>query len=452
MSFGKDFIWGVATSAYQIEGAAYEADKGECIWDVSSKSKKYIFEGHTGDTACDHYHRYAEDLALLAKLRIRHYRFSVNWARLFPEGIGKISVKGKDFYDRLIDEMLKNGITPYLTLYHWELPYALYKKGGFLNRDMAEWFGEYADKVTRFYGDRVKNYFTFNEPECIIGCGLMEGNHSPYLKLCTKDVLTAAHNLLLANGNACDLIRNNVSGARLGMTHACALPLPSCKEDEADAEKLAFSYNGTMFNNAWFVDPVVFGKYPEEIYRAFGEEIEIRAGDMEKICRKQDFIGLNIYHGRPTDRDINGRLKKVFPHPEVGRSATNWNLTPESLYYGSKYFYDRYRVPIVITENGVALSEWKDEDGEILDYSRIDYIRRYLKELERAIDDGIDVRGYFYWSFMDNFEWTEGYSKRFGLVYVDYKTMERTPKKSAEYYSAVVAGNGTILHHGGKPV
>lgn len=167
---------------------------------------------------------------------------------------------------------------------------------------------------------------------------------------------------------------------------------------------------------------------------------------MERICRRQDFIGLNIYHGRPVRRGADGTLRKVPPHPEVGRSAMNWNLTPESLYYGSKYFYDRYRIPLIITENGVALTEWKDENGEILDYSRIDYIRRYLKELERAIDEGIDVRGYFYWSFMDNFEWTEGYSKRFGLVYVDYKTLERTPKKSAEYYSSVIATGGEVIH------
>lgn len=445
MPFGKDFIWGSATSAYQVEGAAHESDKGDCIWDISSASGNCIFEGQIGDTACDHYHRYAEDIALMAKLKIPYYRFSVNWSRLIPEGTGKVSIAGRDFYDRLIDELLGHGIAPCLTLYHWELPEALFQKGGFLNRDMAGWFAEYADVVTRLCRDRVKLYFTINEPECVIGCGLMEGNHSPYLKMNTKDVLNAAHHLLLANGDACEVIRSNVPEVKVGMTHACAIPLPQRPEDEADAEKLAFSYNGTMFNNAWFIDPVIFGKYPEYAHE-FGTPIDIREGDMERICRRQDFIGLNIYHGRPVRRGADGTLRKVPPHPEVGRSAMNWNLTPESLYYGSKYFYDRYRIPLIITENGVALTEWKDENGEILDYSRIDYIRRYLKELERAIDEGIDVRGYFYWSFMDNFEWTEGYSKRFGLVYVDYKTLERTPKKSAEYYSSVIATGGEVIH------
>ena len=233
-----------------------------------------------------------------------------------------------------------------------------------------------------------------------------------------------------------------VPQARVGMTHACALPLPQCPQDEADAEKMAFSPNGTMFNNAWFNDPVLFGRYPQEIAESFGVSFEIREGDMRRIREKQDFIGLNIYHGRPVARDASGKLKKVFPRPEVGRSSMNWNLTPESLYYGCKYFYNRYRVPIMITENGVALTEWKCRDGSVRDECRSDYISRYVAQLHRAVEEGIDVRGYFYWSLLDNFEWSEGYSKRFGLVYVDYDTLERTLKSSAELYARIVRTNG----------
>ena len=442
MSFPEKFIWGCASSAYQTEGAAYESDKGKSIWDVSCEEKTHVFEGQTGEIACDHYHRWQEDLTLLQRMGVRHYRFSVSWPRLIPEGTGRLSRTGMDFYDRLVDGMLARGIAPHCTLYHWDLPYELYKKGGFLNADMEDWFSEYTQQVCRLLGDRVQTYFTFNEPECIIGCGLMEGNHSPYLKLPMPQVLQAAHHLLLANGSACRVIRSLVPQARVGMTHACALPLPQCPQDEADAEKMAFSPNGTMFNNAWFNDPVLFGRYPQEIAESFGVSFEIREGDMRRIREKQDFIGLNIYHGRPVARDASGKLKKVFPRPEVGRSSMNWNLTPESLYYGCKYFYNRYRVPIMITENGVALTEWKCRDGSVRDECRSDYISRYVAQLHRAVEEGIDVRGYFYWSLLDNFEWSEGYSKRFGLVYVDYDTLERTLKSSAELYARIVRTNG----------
>jgi len=448
MGFRKDFIWGTATAAYQIEGGAYADDKGENVWDVGSRVPGRVFEGHTGDFACDHFHRFKEDVAIMKKMGLKNYRFSVNWARLMPDGTGRISPDGARFYNDLIDELIANGITPWLTLFHWDYPYALYKNGGWLNEESPAWFEEYAINIAKLFGDRVKNFMTINEPQCFVELGHFQGTHAPFLKLSRAEVLCVAKNVLKASSMAERALRKYCDGkitVGFAMAYAAAMPLNKEKDLEAAREE-SFICHGDLFGTSFWTDALVFGKFPESFKPMFEENgFSPAESEMKVIKGNYDFIGVNSYTSYYVKYDENGKIVSVPFKPSDPLTDTRWHVCPELMYYTPKFLYERYSLPIIYTENGCAISEWKDLNGEINDYSRIDFIKRYLRELMRAADDGVDIRGFFYWSLLDNYEWSEGYSKHFGLVHVDYDTFERTLKKSAYYYSDVIKTNGEIV-------
>ena len=447
MSFPKNFVWGAATAAYQVEGAAYEGDKTEHIWDVACRQRHYIFDGHTAAVGCDHYHRFREDVALMKKIGLKAYRFSICWPRLMPGGTGKVSEAGRRFYDSLIDELLRAGIEPYITLFHWEYPYELFHKGGWLNPDSPKWFEAYAANVAELFSDRVKKFIVVNEPQCFIGCGLYKAEHAPFLTYPPDEALICWHHALIANGLATRAIRAHAKGkVEVGLTVACDVLMPATEADKELAARENFILRGdNFFNNALFTDPAVFGKYPENVAEAFNADFSYTPEEMAVIKCDPDFIGLNIYHGKYITSDGKGGRRDVTPGMNMPHTDMRWTFTPESLYYGPKAFYERYKLPIYITENGVAVTEWLSADKTLCDPSRVEYIRSFVKQLRRACEEGADIRGYFYWSLMDNFEWKEGFSKRFGMVYVDFDTQERTLKESAKFYSEVIRTNGENL-------
>lgn len=442
MGFKKDFVWGAATASYQIEGAWNEDGKGLSIWDVFSHEPNKICEGHTGDVACDHYHRYKQDVKLMKQLGIKAYRFSISWPRLIPNGVGKLNPKGVGFYSNLIDELLENGIEPYITLFHWDYPYELYKKGGWLNDDSVNWFADYAARVAELFSDRVKNFITFNEPQCFIGESYLGAAHAPGLRVSYKDVFQMCHNVLKAHGAAVIALRKNAKQPiKIGYAPTGTVCYPS-SENEADIEaarknmfKCNYINNGVMWNISWWSDPVILGKYPQDGLELYKEYLpEITDEDMKLINQPIDFFGSNIYNGEEVKSDSNGNPVIVARKIGHGKTAIQWTVTPESLRWGPRFYYERYKLPFFITENGMSAHDVVSLDGKVHDPNRIDFLNRYLIELEKATDDGVDIGGYFQWSFMDNFEWAKGYTERFGLVYVDYETQQRIPKDSAYWY------------------
>jgi beta-galactosidase len=453
MGFRDDFVWGTATSSYQIEGAAYEDGKGLNIWDVFSKEDGKIYNAQSGDVACNHYYNYREDVKLMKELGIKAYRFSINWARVLPNGIGEVNEKGIDFYNRLIDELLANNIEPYITLYHWELPYELYKRGGWLNEEIVQWFGTYAALVAKRFSDRVKYYFTVNEPQCIVGLGYVNGIHAPGLKMGMKDTLQISHNLLKAHGQAVIELRKNAKGdIKIGYapTGGMCYPESESKEDIEAARKALFSIpecgENWTWNTSWFSDPVFLGQYPEEGLSKFKEYLpKITKEDMKLISQPLDFMGQNIYNGGMV-RMSEKKQPEFVKRPEgYARTANNWPITPKCLYWGVKFLYERYKLPIFITENGMSCHDTISLDGKVHDPNRIDFLNRYLLELRKALEEGIPIQGYFEWSLMDNFEWNFGYSERFGLVYINYETQERIIKDSGYWYKMVIESRGEVL-------
>lgn len=444
MSFKKDFVWGAATASYQIEGAAYEGGKGLSIWDTACENGHFIFNHHTGKVGCDHYHRFREDVALMKSMGLKAYRFSVSWPRLMPHGTGELNPEGVKFYNDLIDELLKAGIEPYMTLFHWDYPYELFLKGGWMNPDSPKWFEEYATNIAKLFSDRVTHFITVNEPQCFIGCGLYQAQHAPFITYPPEEVLLAWHNTLRGNGLATRALRKYARREiKVGLTIATDVLMPASEKDLDIIGKENFILRGdNFFNNALFTDPAILGKYPDNLAKEFGANFSYDPHDLEIIKCDPDFIGLNIYHGKYVTSDGNGGIREVTPDMNMAYTDMRWTLSPESLYYGPKMFYERYHLPIYITENGVAVTEWPSEDGKLHDPARIEYIRLFLAQLKRAALEGVDVRGYFYWSLMDNFEWKEGFSKRFGLIYVDYNSLKRIPKDSAAYYANVIRENG----------
>lgn len=442
MSFQKDFVWGVATASYQIEGGAYEGDKGANIWDVGSATPGRIFEGHRGDVACDHYHHVKEDVAIMKKLGVKAYRFSINWARLIPHGTGEVSEAGKRFYLGLLKELKEAGITPWVTLFHWDYPYELYLKGGWLNPESPKWFEEYAAVCAELFGDHVDRFILINEPQCFIGLGYSSGKHAPFLSLPDPEVMKCVHNVLLACGLAEKKIRSIVKRpVKIGVAQAYWPFIPSKEEEYELAKRATFACYRHYGGVTLWSDPLIFGRYPEEFLPWFKElGFSPSAEDMAIIKSQIDFYGVNTY---TADYIVgrNGKAETVVPPPSDPRTDMRWTVHPDALYYPPKYVYERYGLPIVYTENGVALTEWKDLNGEINDDSRIDFIKRYLRALHRAAQE-VPIEGYFYWSLMDNFEWAEGFSKKFGLVHIDYETGERTLKKSAYFYQKVIETGG----------
>ena len=455
MSFPKDFAWGAATAAYQIEGAALEDGKKWSVWDMFCRKSGAVFNGYNGDVTCDHYHRYREDVALMKEIGLSAYRMSIAWARVLPDGVGAVNQKGIDFYRRLVDELLAANITPYITLFHWDYPYELYCKGGWLNPDSPKWFTEYTNVVIDALSDRVNHWMTFNEPMCFVGLGHQHGVHAPGDQLGFAQVLRAAHHVLLSHGNAVQAIRarskqpSQVGFAPLGRL---CIPASSSAADIDAARRNMFSvFDKTLWHNTWWMDPVYLGHYPEDGVRLFGADMpEIGNDDMKTICQPLDFFGFNNYQSEIIRAAADGGTERVA-QPEGSRQTaffdrtSYWSVTPEGLYWGPKFFYERYKLPIIVTENGMSNIDWISLDGKVHDPIRIDFLQRYLLEFEKAINDGVDARGYFLWSIMDNFEWAEAYRQRFGIIYVDYPTQQRILKDSAYWYKQVIATNGASL-------
>lgn len=447
VKFPENFVWGTATSSIQIEGVAPESGKGKNIWDAFSHIQGKTKDGYTPDIACDHFHRYKEDVQIMKQMGIRAYRFSIDWSRVIPDGVGKVNEKGLQFYSDLIDELLENNIEPYVTLYHWELPVTLHHKGGWLNDEIVEWFGNYAALIARTFGERVKHFFTINEPQCFIGLGYLQGVHAPGYKCSVADTLRMSHNVLKAHGRAVQRIREYAPDAQVGFAPTCGIPYPASDkaEDVEAARQVMFSVpeiDNWTWNVSWWSDPVLLGHYPEEALRKFHKELpDITKEDLKLISEPIDIYGQNIYNGWMVKMGEDGKPVTVPRYQGFPTTATGWPITPECLYWGPKFLYERYQKPIYITENGISCNDAVSLDGKVHDAGRIDFEERYLAQLNRAIQDGADIRGYFYWSLMDNFEWSEGYSQRFGLVYVDYRTGERIPKDSARWYQKVIENN-----------
>lgn len=450
--FRNDFVWGAACSAYQVEGRDPEDGAGKTIWD-SFTEKGGILDHSDAFEACDHMHRYSDDYRLMRLLGIKAYRFSVSWARIMPEGTGRVNEKAVTLYRDMIKEMKKNGITPYLTLYHWELPQALQDKGGWLNEEIIEWFGEYAKAAAENFSDLCEYFITLNEPQCFVGFGYLHGIHAPGEKLSVEDTFRIAHNVLRAHGRAVIELRNYAKRPiKVGYAPTSSVACPDSEEPaDIEAARQAFFSLGNPIENwtwnvSWFSDPVFLGRYPEEGLEKFKEYLPpITEADMKLIAQPLDFMGQNIYTGYIVRAGADGKPEFAERLAGYSRTAMNWPVTPECLYWGAKFLYERYKLPLYITENGMSCHDIVSTDGRVHDPNRITFMDQYLSALQRAADDGADVRGYFAWSFLDNFEWNRGYTERFGLVYVDFQTQKRIAKDSAYWYQNVMETNGAIL-------
>lgn len=449
MAFRSDFAWGGASSAYQIEGAAYEDGKGLSLWDMFCRQKGRILNNATGDVACDHYHRYREDVAIMKELGYKAYRFSVSWPRIIPEGSGAVNEKGLDFYDRLLDSLGEAGIVPYATLFHWDYPYTLFRLGGWMNPDSPKWFADYASAVAKRLGDRLKNFFTLNEPQVFIGLCYDELDHAPGIPMPIWDTLLMAHNILLAHGKAVQCLRSLVPGAKIGWapTGKAHYPVSNDPMDIEAARKACFNIPEKPFwSLSLWNDPVFLGKYPDELFTRYGQYMpKIADGDMEIISQKMDFLGINIYNGSPVRCDGRGGYEFLGRKQGYAYTALKWPITPEALYWGPFFLWERYGKPIYITENGLSCHDVVSLDGKVHDPNRIDFVTRHLRCLRKASEDGADIRGYFHWCVTDNFEWASGYMDRFGMVFCDFETQERIIKDSGYWYRDVIKSNGENL-------
>jgi beta-glucosidase len=446
-AFPDRFVWGAATAAYQVEGGAHAGGRGLSIWDMLCEKPGAIHGGHSGEVASDHYHRWAEDVALFRQLGLNGYRFSLSWPRIMPTGTGATNAAGLAFYDRLVDELLAARITPYVTLFHWDLPLDLYHKGGWLNRDVAAWFADYTEQCVRKLGDRVEHWLTLNEPQVFVGHGHYDGRHAPGLKFSLAEMLRCGHHALLAHGRSVQAIRAaSPRPARIGFAPMGfpKLPASDSAEDIAAAREVMYSVSEpNHWNLTWWSDPVLLGHYPEDGWRLFGKDVpQLLPGDLEVIAAPTDFLGLNIYQGARIRRGAGGKAEVVPTPAGFPLSAFNWPITPEALYWGPKFAYERYGKPILITENGMSCRDWPSLDERVHDPQRMDFLTRHLRELHRALRDGVPIEGYFHWSALDNFEWADGYKERFGLIYVDYATGRRIPKDSYHWYARIIATRG----------
>jgi len=446
----KNFVWGAGTSAYQIEGAFNEDGRSPSIWDVFSHTPGKIERKHTGDVACDHYHRYKGDVKLLAELGVKAYRFSISWSRVLPNGIGNVNQKGLAFYDHLLDELERYGIEPYVTLYHWDLPQILFEKGGWLNPEIPSWFESFVDVVTKHFGKRVKNYITINEPQIIVEVGMHSHEHAPGIIYSTRECLQASHHILLAHGLAVRKIRQNVPGALIGFAPCSDSVVPPHNDPHSieEARRLFFHLRKDNFHVVTlFSDPVFLGDYPKEYYEMYQEVLpKMGKDDLKIISTPIDYCYQNVYTGAYCDLDASGKgYIRDFP---IGSPQSNivWeDVVPETTYWTPKFLYERYHKPIFIGENGMCCHDSISKDGKVHDPNRIDYMDRYLTELKKVQEDGIPVVGYFAWSLLDNFEWAWGYTKRFGIVYVDFGTQKRIPKDSFYFYRDTIATHGKNL-------
>jgi beta-glucosidase len=440
VQFPEEFVWGVSTAAYQIEGAVREGGRGDSIWDTFSHTPGKTAGGDTGDVACDHYHRYREDVALMADLGVQAYRFSVAWPRIFPTGKGRPNRKGLDFYGRLVDALLERGIAPWVCFYHWDLPQALEDGGGWTVRDTVHRFSDYAEVVADHLGDRVRHFLMLNEPSIVALLGHLLGMHAPG-RADISSYAAATHHLNLATGQTIARLRETGEW-QLG-TVLNLEPVHGQGDDE-QARKVVALYDA--FRNRNYADPLLFGRYPEVSSQLM--QAHLRDGDLEAIRQPLDMLGLNLY-GRVRVAPDEGSLfgfRQLDPPSGAPLTAMNWEVYPNALYEQLVELKERYgNPPVYITENGAAFADRTGPGGSVHDPRRIRYLARYLAAARRAMDEGADVRGYFVWSLLDNFEWAEGYDKRFGLVYVDYQTQKRTPKSSFEWYRQAIRNRGFEL-------
>jgi beta-glucosidase len=437
MAFPQDFLWGAATAAYQIEGGGLTEGRGESIWDRFSHTPGKVVNGDTGDVASDHLHRYKEDVALMAELGLQAYRFSIAWPRVIPAGTGAINEQGVEFYDRLVDELLHYNIQPWATLYHWDLPQALQDKGGWTNPDSPKWFADYTDLMTRRLGDRIKGWITHNEPWCISILSNMIGAHAPGL----QDPATAyqvAHYLNLSHGAAMRVIRQNCPGVPAGITLNLYPSMPAT--DSEQDMTAAHIYDGWF--NRWFLDPVFKGEYPDDIVELLTPLLtNIDLGAVKTAAEPMDFLGINFYTRSVIRHNPDSPLGFENVKPEDSDyTAMDWEIYPQGLTDILVRVYRDYAPKaLYVTENGSAFPDPLPHNGIVEDPERTAYLEAHVAACETAITLGVPLKGYFAWSLMDNFEWAYGYDKRFGIVYVDYETQERTPKRSARFYQSMIA-------------
>ena len=440
-SFPPGFLWGSATAAYQIEGAAREDGKGLSIWDVYCTQSGKIAGAQTGDVACDHYHRWPEDIALMRAMGLKSYRLSISWPRVLPNGTGPLNEAGMAFYEKLVDALLEAGIQPFITLFHWDLPHELHCKGGWLNRDIAGWFADYAAQVVKRLGDRVSRWCTLNEASNVGSLGHHLGIHAPGFSYAHRDYFRLVHHMNLAHGRAVSVLRAGTRGpAQIGQAFNQNLNIPIVKDaagiEAARAESFAFPVEKPWWSSHLWVDPLFKGDYSAEVRAFYGDALDVvQAGDLHELSAPMDYVGWNYYMDWSQQQKSAGEPVTMM----------KWQVQPEGMYWGPKLLTERYGLPVEILENGLASMDWVTTDGAVPDAMRIDHMRRHLLELRRAIADGINIRAYYYWSFMDNFEWSAGYLPRFGLIHVDYATQKRTPKASAEFYREVIRTHGASL-------
>lgn len=443
VNFPKDFLWGATTAAYQIEGAVGEDGRGKSIWDRFSHTTGKIANGETGDVACDHYHRYQEDIALMKKLGLKGYRFSIAWPRIFPEGKGGINQKGLDFYSKLADGLLEAGIEPMATLYHWDLPQTLQDNGGWANRETVHYFNDYAAVIFKALGDRIKLWITHNEPWVASFTGNALGEHAPGFNDYGLAV-QVGHHLLLSHGLAVKTFRDlAVKNGKIGITLNLS---PTYPASEAPEDKQAASIADGYYNR-WFLDPIFKGAYPADLLKLFSDQfgsMRVETGDLGLIAAPIDFLGVNYYFRKVVRHSGSN---PIFGFEELRPAGVytemDWEIYPQSLYDLLIRIDQDYNHPhLYITESGAAFKDELIIDGKVEDDDRLEYIKGHLTEAERAIRAGVKLDGYLVWSLIDNFEWAFGYAKRFGLIRVDYQTQQRIWKKSADWYRETIRNNG----------
>lgn len=451
ITFPPDFIWGTATSSYQIEGAWAKDGKGESIWDRFTHTEGNIVDGSTGDVACDHYNRWQDDIKLMRVLGIQAYRFSISWPRIFPDGRGEVNAAGIDFYDRLVDGLLDAGITPFVTLYHWDLPQALQDDGGWSARSTVDAFVEYADVVSRALGDRVQHWITHNEPWVVTFLGHQIGKHAPGIQDWNA-ALRTSHHVLLSHGRAVPAIRANAPDAEVGIT----LNFTPAEPASRSAADLDATRHFDGYFHRWFLDPLYGRHYPADMVADYSEAGHlpdgmhfVHDGDLDTIAVPTDFLGVNYYtRAIIHDEEAQDNLPEQQPPAtdEEKWTAMGWEIYPDGLYKLLNRLHFEYTPPMLyVTENGASFKDAPGLDGHVRDYRRLRYLRDHFVAAHRAIDNGVPLAGYFVWSFMDNFEWAKGYTQRFGIVWVDYETQTRIPKVSAEWFKKVIAQNGLTL-------
>ena len=445
-TFPADFLWGSATASYQVEGAVNEDGRGPSIWDTFSHTPGKTYQGDTGDIADDFYHRYPADIALMKSLGLKAFRFSIAWSRVFPTGTGTPNPKGLDFYNRLVDALLAAGIQPFCTLFHWDLPQALEDKGGWQNRATSEAFGAYAGYVAKHLSDRVQHFMTLNEMSSFVEIGYKDGRHAPGLTLPPAAVAQVAHHAVLAHGLGVQAIRANAkpgtpNGVQVGLAESVQMICPVIEDDKnIGAARLAMREE-----NARYLTAVLEGRYTERYLRRLGPNApKFTDADMKTIGSPLDFVGTNCYTASYARADSSGDGYAMVPKPSsYPHMASSWlTIGPEALYWGPRLVNELWHPKaIYITENGCSSDDKLNAEGLVLDTDRVMYLRSYISQMQRGIADGTPVKGYFLWSLLDNYEWADGYEKRFGIVYVDFKTQKRTPKLSAEFYKATIAKN-----------